>query len=213
MKKVFIALFKKLMRVYWERKQKIVPIVELQDKHIENARIISNRKKLISLFPKNSIVCELGVDRGSFSKKIMEINNPNELHLVDIWDTNRYNDDKRQLVEKTFSTQIKSGIITIHNNYSIIAVTQFEDNYFDWIYIDTNHSYVTTAEELLLYSKKVKPGGIISGHDYVVGNWNGMVRYGVMEAVHEFCVLYNWEIIYITMELEDNPSFAIRQMI
>lgn len=212
MKKVIILLFKKITNIYWKQMRKNTPIVELHDKHIKNTKILLNREKLLSLLPKNGVVCELGVDMGCFSKKIIDINNPKKLHLVDIWESKRYNNTKKIAVETLFKKQIKDKKIKIHNTYSVDAVAQFDDNYFDWIYIDTNHSYATTAEELFLYSKKIKPNGIISGHDFIVGNWNGMVRYGVMEAVYEFCVCYNWELMYLTMELGENPSFAIRRM-
>ena len=80
------------------------------------------------------------------------------------------------------------------------------------MYVDTSHSYKTTFEELERYSKKVKKGGYIAGHDYVIGNWDGLVRYGVIEAVYEFCVKHNWEIAFLTSELNDSPSFAIRRI-
>ena len=54
--------------------------------------------------------------------------------------------------------------------------------------------------------------GIIAGHDYILGNWDGLVRYGVIESVYEFCVRYNWEIIFLTTELNNSPSFAIRRI-
>jgi len=63
-----------------------------------------------------------------------------------------------------------------------------------------------------MYRTKVKENGIIAGHDYIVGNWNGLIRYGVIEAVHEFCLKYDWEILFITAELSNNPSFAIRRI-
>lgn len=82
----------------------------------------------------------------------------------------------------------------------------------DWIYIDTDHSYETTRDELRLYASKVKDGGIIAGHDYVKGNWITTYRYGVIEAVHEFCVGNDWELIYLTAEPLESQSFAIRKV-
>ena len=68
------------------------------------------------------------------------------------------------------------------------AIGDFEDSTFDWIYIDTDHSYELTYKELRGYAPKVKPDGIIAGHDYSMGNWIDAYRYGVIEAVNEFCV-------------------------
>lgn len=56
----------------------------------------------------------------------------------------------------------------------------------------------------------MKKGGIIAGHDFIVGEIDVPWKYGVIEAVYEFCKKYNWEIIYLTMERGISPSFAIR---
>ena len=60
---------------------------------------------------------------------------------------------------------------------------------------------------------KIKPNGFIAGHDYLLGNWNGLVRYGVREAVYEFCTKYNWEIVFLTSEINNSPSFAIKEIV
>ncbi|MGK7896540.1 MAG: class I SAM-dependent methyltransferase [Xenococcus sp. (in: cyanobacteria)] len=189
-----------------------IPIFKLSKIHIQNAKLLTTREELLELLPKGGIVAELGVDEGEFSKAILEINKPKKLHLVDFWGSKRYNQDKRRKVETRFKNNIEANNLEINLGLSTKVVERYEDNYFDWIYIDTSHSYKTTIEELELYSSKVKPNGFIAGHDYVMGNWPGMVRYGVIEAVYEFCVKHNWEIIFQTTELEESLSFAIRRI-
>lgn len=162
--------------------------------------------------PPHGNVAELGVDTGTYSSLILEWNNPAKLHLVDAWDTPRYGEDKAQAVIKKFDALIAEGKVQLHRGLSTERASDFEDNYFDWIYIDTNHTYRTTYEELRAYAPKMKPGGIIAGHDFINGNWIGGMRYGVREAVHEFCVEQGWEFVFLTMEIGDNPSFAIRKL-
>ena len=48
---------------------------------------------------------------------------------------------------------------------------------FDIVWIDADHSYESVARDIDLYRNKVKPGGIICGHDY---DWPEVHR-----AVHE----------------------------
>lgn len=189
-----------------------IPKYEISDIHIKNAKLITTREELLRILPQNGVVAELGVDEGDFSQLILAINKPKKLHLVDFWGSKRYNQNKRKKVESIFQGNIKSESIEINIGLSTEVVENFKDNYFDWIYIDTSHSYKTTIEELELYRKKVKVDGIIAGHDYILGNWNGLVRYGVIEAVYEFCIKYKYEIIYLTTELNKNPSFAIRKI-
>lgn len=190
-----------------------IPKYELGYRHIRNARLITTREELLRILPHNGVAAELGVDEGNYSNSIISINKPKMLHLIDFWGSKRYNQDKRKKVEKRFRDNIENGTVEINIGLSTEIVNNFQDNYFDWIYIDTSHSYKTTIKELELYRSKLKAGGIIAGHDYILGNWNGLVRYGVIEAVYEFCVKYNWEIIYLTSELKNNPSFALKEII
>lgn len=189
-----------------------IPYHRLGEEHLRNARLITDRIELLKRMPKNAVVAELGVDEGGFSQQILTHCDPKKLHLVDAWSTGRYHQGKRQAVEERFAERIAKGQVQLDLGLSTEVVRSFADAYFDWIYIDTDHTYSTTIAELRLYDKKVKKGGIIAGHDYVIGNWVEHVRYGVIEAVHQFCVESNWELIYISTDLDIHPSFAIRRI-
>lgn len=60
---------------------------------------------------------------------------------------------------------------------------EFDDGYFDWVYIDGNHHYDFVKEDLELSRTKVKEGGIIAGDDYWWGKHEGQP---VKRAVEEF---------------------------
>jgi hypothetical protein len=210
-KKIFHNV-RKMLSGYWTDMDKVVPRHELNEKNISNLKMLVSREKMLELLPKNGIVAEIGVDKGAFSEKIFNITSPKKLHLVDIWDSERYPKALKRIVEELFAGEIKNGRVEINLGLSTGVVDTFDDNYFDWIYIDTDHTYATTRLELEKYSHKIKPGGIMAGHDYIQGNWNGMARYGVIEAVYEFCIKNDWEIIYLTMEIDHAPSFAIRRI-
>jgi hypothetical protein len=186
--------------------------ITLDQKHLQNCKLLRDRYLLLELLPKEGIIAEIGVADGKFSEEILKRALPKRLHLIDAWDTAHYNDLKSLNVAKKFEKQIESEVIKIHRGYSTARHIDFEDNYFDWIYIDTDHTYATTKEELNLFSKKVKKGGIIAGHDFCHGNWNAYIRYGVREAVYEFCAKENWEFIYLTMEIGGYFSFGIRKI-
>jgi predicted O-methyltransferase YrrM len=111
-----------------------------------------------------------------------------------------------------FKDSISTGNVEIVIGYSTDVVSSFQDDYFDWIYIDTDHSYSNTISELSLYGPKMKKDGIICGHDFIQGNFTGLLKYGVIEAVREFCLKENWEILYLTFDFNDNPSYAIRKL-
>jgi hypothetical protein len=113
-------------------------------------------------------------------------------------------------VQDRFSKQFNDGTLIVNRGLSTECVVDFDDDYFDWVYIDTDHSYKTTLEELRKYSHKVKENGLIMGHDYAMGNWGKHLKYGVIEAVFQFCVEENYEFVYLTMEL--TQSFAIKKI-
>jgi hypothetical protein len=173
---------------------------------------VPDRLEMLRLLPANGVVAELGVDVGGFTAQILEICTPAKLHLIDFWGSKRYHQGKREGVFRRFASQIEATQVEINLGLSTDVVHDFTDKYFDWIYIDTDHTYQTTKQELELYQQKVKIGGIIAGHDYIIGNWLEMRRYGVIEAVHEFCIRNHWEMIYLTIENNRPPSFAIRRI-
>jgi predicted O-methyltransferase YrrM len=50
---------------------------------------------------------------------------------------------------------------------SMDAVKDFVDNSLDFVYIDGNHKFEYVVNDLAEWSKKVRPGGIVSGHDWI----------------------------------------------
>lgn len=188
-----------------------LPRVRLAEKHMRNCQLVLDRERLLDRLPHWGTVAELGVDRGDFSERILARARPGTLHLVDLWNTDRYHDGLFAQTRARFADPIDRGQVQIHRKSSLDAAGDFADAHFDWIYIDTDHSYETTARELRLYAPKVRPDGLIAGHDYVMGNWVSSYRYGVIEAVHEFCVEQDWELAFLTVDQTESPSFAIRR--
>lgn len=189
-----------------------IPKFSLEKIHCEGATLVLNRSDLIKKMPSQGIVAELGADKGEFSQEICNATNPQKFIIVDAWDTERYGEDKAKGVTELFHKKINAGQVEIVRSLSVPAAEQFDDNYFDWIYIDTDHSYKTTLAELYAYERTIKNGGYICGHDYVMGNWASGYKYGVIEAVAEFCVNRNWKISYLTADFTENNSFAISKI-
>lgn len=183
-------------------------------KYIENCKLLPNREELLKFLPTGGVVAELGVDRGLFSEAILKINKPSKLHLVDVWSSKRYHDGLREQVEQKFAKQIKSHKVQMDLGLSTEMAAKYKDAYFDWIYIDTDHGYNVTIAELNAYKDKIKQGGYICGHDYIIGNWDGRVKYGVIDAVYEFCQKEGWQLIYLTCEHGggQHPSFCIQKI-
>lgn len=174
--------------------------------------IIENRNDLIKLFNKNLVIAEIGVFKGEFSKFLFEENQPNELHLIDIFSGIECSGDKDghniiytnlseefNLITKYFNN---NNNVYIHKGYSQDILKNFNDEYFDMIYIDGDHSYNGVKNDLNLSYQKIKIGGYICGHDYTTTMFEGVVR-----AVNEFCEERKLKIKYLTKD--GCPSFCI----
>ena len=185
--------------------------MELLQRHIENTRLVPNRAHLLEHFPKNSVVAEIGVGEGGFAEKILALTEPKVLHLIDMWQSERFGADALNAVRTKFADKIESGQVVVHRGDAIDILSSLDDNTFDWVYLDTSHTYDDTLAELELCLLKVKDDGIIAGHDYAAGNVERGLRYGVVEAVNETCIKHDMELAYLTNESRRLLSFAIRK--
>ena len=162
---------------------------------------VVGRELLLRALPQHAICAEIGVWEGDFSRLILDHTRPAKLHLIDPW---RYEQDITYIdslyggqiggsqanldkiyarVCQRFALEIADQQVVIHRGDSHAVCEQFEDQYFDWIYIDGNHLYEYALRDLQMYYQKVKPGGFLTGDDYSEGGW---WQGGVKKAVDEF---------------------------
>ena len=74
------------------------------------------------------------------------------------------------------------GRATIIRKPSLQAAAYIEDNSLDFVFIDADHSYEGCKADIQAWLPKLKPGGLLSGHDY-----DHPELPGVKQAVDEFC--------------------------
>lgn len=136
-----------------------------------------NRNDLSTLFAELGFTkgAEIGVDRGTFSEILCQ-NNPNlKLFSIDSWSTNSFENpqNKTNEMQKKFDTHYEDAKrrlskynCKIIKKESLSAVKDFTDGSLDFVYIDANHSFAEIAMDLFKWERKVRHGGIVSGHDY-----------------------------------------------
>lgn len=113
---------------------------------------------------------EIGVYKGAFSEKLCRVGLKH--YAVDPWKMysdylhNKGQDRLDFLHEHTQRVLNPYPTCTIVRKTSMEALEEFKDNSLDYVYIDSNHKFRYIAEDLAEWYKKVKPRGIISGHDY-----------------------------------------------
>lgn len=72
------------------------------------------------------------------------------------------------------------------------------DESLDFVYIDGDHTYNFVMLDIILWTRKVRPGGIVSGHDFGLG--------GVKPALMDYCKANKIGPIYVTKKTTDMPT-------
>jgi hypothetical protein len=166
---------------------------------------------IIKLIGKGSRGVEIGVWKGSTTKKFLE-RNLEKLILIDPWSVDPYKERgeekfneyiKRysELVEGKTEEKFQSyydevyreviqmfGRVPCVNIFRATSSQWFEEQWngelFDWVYIDGDHSYEGAMYDLKMSQKIVRKGGLIIGDDYKWRSPGG--KPGVKKAVDEF---------------------------
>jgi hypothetical protein len=114
---------------------------------------------------------EIGVAKGEFSEKFAKAGL--EIYAVDPYLS--YDDylDTRGQARADFLYEHTKRVLAPFPNAKLIrktsmeAVKDFEDESLDFVYIDGNHQLKYVIEDLVEWTKKVKKGGVVCGHDYI----------------------------------------------
>lgn len=139
---------------------------------------------------------EIGVKLGAYSDELLSNWRGEELVSIDPWlsaDPDEYvdrsnvsQDEFDSYYERTRERLAVHGSrSTIWRLTSVEAAEKVSDHSFDFVYIDARHDYDSVLEDLEAWCSKVKPGGILAGHDYVDGDLPEGEFY-VKSAVDEF---------------------------
>ena len=153
----------------------------------------AGRKDLAKLFHKLDfkVGVEVGVERGRYLYRLCRFNPQVKIYGVDSWKVyNDYPDQSEQKVFDMFYKEAKEQLARFPNcelirASSMEAVKQFEDESLDFVYIDANHEDPYVTEDIVEWSKKVRTGGIVSGHDYY-RNKRRTQPFRVIEATHKY---------------------------
>lgn len=169
------------------------PAAQLEDVHVRNCRLFPNRYAMTEHLPKGSVCAEIGVETGDFSQHLLTTVRPAKLYLID------FAEEATRNAERRFAEQVRAGVVQVHRGDSATTLASFPDAYFDWVYIDADHAYDGVRKDLEAARVKVKPGGPIALNDYTYFGPLDFAKYGVVEAVHEFCLKYRYEIAMMAL--------------
>ena len=120
----------------------------------------------------SKVGAEIGVCSGEYSHSLCKGIPELELYCVDSWVP--YSDYHDRWTSKRITSAKDKTIKLLHgynfhivDKYSMDAVKEFKDDSLDFVYIDANHELPWVLDDIFHWTKKVRPGGIVAGHDYI----------------------------------------------
>ena len=151
---------------------------------------------------------EIGTDQGEYAAFLCATNPNLWLYCVDPWKAEAYEEDQQPESREDqpfFDNRYQETVDRLkpYPNCKIIrktsmeAVKDFKDSELDFVYIDGNHDFLNVAQDIHYWLKKVRPGGIISGHDYV--NYPFRKYNHVKKAVQAYAKSYHLLPIFAVM--------------
>lgn len=138
---------------------------------------------------------EIGVERGVFAKDLCDLNPEATIYGVDAWQTYRgYLHHTSQVKLDGFYQEALARLAGCPNwecrkMWSVDAAATFEDQSLDFVYLDGSHRLDHVIADLAAWVPKVRPGGIVSGHDYCLRS-NPTDDVHVVEAVQAWTRAY-----------------------
>ena len=148
---------------------------------------------------------EIGVAYGKFSAHMCKYIPGIELICVDPWITYQKNPratDQKSHNENFMRAQrsMKGHNVKFRKMFSLQALRGVEDESLDFVYIDGNHTFDYVMTDIIVWAQKVRPGGVVSGHDYYPFR-----RAQVVPAVDIYTKVHKIKKWYLTDE--KTPSF------
>lgn len=168
--------------------------------------------------PTTPLCCELGVLKGDFSEMLFRLLNATIIMVDPFKLGEKYYDDGMNylriaysdqedydFVSNRFKAEIANGRAKIEKEYSFESVCSWEDFIFHFIYHDASHLYEDLSRDLVQWKNKLRPDGLMCGHDYI-----DHPSFGVKKAVDEFCAQHNFEMIIFN---ENGGDYALKRKV
>ena len=171
---------------------------------------LSTRENLPEIFNELGfkVGAEIGVQWGGFSQSILDKIPGVTLYCIDVWAPfpgGRPNQERQDRIYRravAVLSQYKGVAVHFIRKASMDALVDIPDNSLDFVYIDAAHDFDNVMMDIIGWSRKVRIGGIVSGHDFI-----HLHAAGIIPAVMAYVEGHNITQWYLTSGDYPTPSF------
>lgn len=187
---------------------------------LEDLKLINDRRDIPILLKKMNAerICEIGVKEGANFMTLL-VPCVKKAVAIDIWaETGVISQNDDSLSVKVLNQHYQNMInlskrdqrVEVIKDFSPGASSKFEDNFFDFVYIDADHTENAVYLDLKAWWEKVRFGGVLAGHDYVNVTLPCGVKFGVIEALNRFTKENNLE-LHVDQEMPWRDWFIVKK--
>ena len=178
-----------------------MPLDEARDTYATSLEHVTTREEIPHILNARRLFgcgVEIGVQQGIYSAHLLENWRGAHLISVDPWIEQSVEDYRdiaavKQGTHDLFYRRTIARLARYRHRNTIWRLTSAEGadkiphHSLDFVFIDARHDYQSVKEDLGLWADKVRPGGLLAGHDFLDARDSPFGDYGVRSAVTEFC--------------------------
>ena len=183
---------------------------------VPESAVDTRAREILARIPAGLVTgVEIGVFAGQLSERLLMNRSEMVLHMVDSWGDYEPSLEASGDYHATLSDAAQEGYMAmtkravspfggrgiIHRMKSVDAAKDILDG-LDFVFIDADHSYDGCHADIEAWASKVRPGGLLCGHDYDNVDFP---QWGVKRAVDEFVAANGLE-----LELGDNFTWFVK---
>lgn len=191
------------------------PVCALRAEHLDDARLYADREHLIRSLHlyRGGRLAELGVAVGSFSRFMIDELKPTRFDAFDIFqlhhkeklwgrDTSEYfqGGNHIEYYKSVFAREIEHGTVRIFEGDSSTQLSTQDDQIYDVIYIDADHTLEGVTRDATVAAQKLKDDGLLIFNDYILHSYGKDSYYGIVYLVNDWCVNRGWKVTHFALQ-------------
>jgi hypothetical protein len=197
----------------------------ISEANLSNARLYANRHDMaanLGMTAKGGVIAEIGVGLGDFSQFLLEALSPKRfvgfdtfrLHEIetlwgrdskDIFQGNSHFDFYKHRMSKF------GEVVVAEEGFSHETLSKYPNRYFDFIYVDAEHTYDEVKRDADIASMKLVDNGLIIFNDYIMYDHVQNCPYGVVPVVNEMVANDGWKVVGFALQQHMFCDIAVRR--